>query len=110
LRYGEREKTLCNTVVNQKKKKEKYWRFLFCENLVFFFFFKVKIGPAGFPKPPPVQWFRRFETVRDGFSLILTGFADWRFTASVRTGAVTGSRSNRSNRPVRSGFNNIGFN
>jgi hypothetical protein len=40
LRYGEREKTLCNTVVNQKKKKEKYWRFLFCENLVFFFLFQ----------------------------------------------------------------------
>jgi hypothetical protein len=50
--------------------------------------------------------FRRFDPVHNGFERFLSGSRDCPVPASSRTGAVTGSRSNR---PVRSGFNNIAF-
>jgi hypothetical protein len=59
-------------------------------------FFKPKIELTGFPEPSPV---------RAGSEHFSTGSTDYRFFASSRTGVVTYSRSNR---PVRSGFNNIG--
>jgi hypothetical protein len=72
-------------------------------------FLKANTDPAGFLEPSPVHWFIRFSPVQPGSKRFFPGFVDYRFLASVWTGAVTGSRSNRSNRPVRSGSYNIGF-
>jgi hypothetical protein len=72
-----------------------------------FKFLKSDPEPAGFSKPPPVHRFTRFSPVQTGSQRIFPGFVDYRFLASARTGAGTGSRSNRLNRPVRSGFYNI---
>jgi hypothetical protein len=68
-----------------------------------FFFFLLKLNPEpdGFPEPSPVH--------QAGPERFFPGFVDYQFFASIPTGAVTGSRFNRSNRPVRSGFYNIAF-
>jgi hypothetical protein len=69
---------------------------------------KIKIcEPNGFLKPGPVQRSYRFWPVQSGFSGFLTGSYDLQFSMPARTGITSGSRSNRLNRPVRSGFHNI---
>ncbi|MCH96180.1 hypothetical protein A2U01_0017163, partial [Trifolium medium] len=51
-----------------------------------------ELEPAGFPEPSPVHRFHRFTPVRTGSKRFFTGFTDYRFWASSRTGDVPGSR------------------
>jgi hypothetical protein len=65
-------------------------------------FLKANTDPAGFLEPSPVHRFIRFSPVQTGSKRLFSGFVDYRFLASVRTGAVTG-------RTGRSGFYSIGL-
>jgi hypothetical protein len=72
LRYGEREKTLCNTVVNQKKKKGKILEiFILSKFSLFFFLFQSQNWTGRFSKTATGSM---VQTVRNGSGRFFTDF------------------------------------